>query len=105
MAFSIGKKTYELYDYLAEKGFILNALQNPAAIHICITLQHTKKLIDELCNEIYVFMSKNDTIVLKEGLAPIYGMRSGIPVYSSAIMNTCLKIYLSSKYSNTLIKK
>ena len=105
VAFSIGKKTYELYDYLAEKGFILNALQNPAAIHICITLQHTKKLIDELCNEIYVFMSKNDTIVLKEGLAPIYGMRSGIPVYSSAIMNTCLKIYLSSKYSNTLIKK
>ena len=109
VSFSIGKKTYELYDYLADKGFILNALQNPAAIHICITLQHTKELIDELCNEIYIFISKNDsnTLALNEGLAPIYGMRSGIPVYSSPIMNACLKIYLSSKYSNNIsvIKK
>jgi sphinganine-1-phosphate aldolase len=105
ISFSIDDKTYELYDYLAENGFILNALQNPPAIHICITLQHTKELIDELCNHIYIFMTKKDTIVLKEGLAPIYGMRSGIPVYSSDIMNACLKIFLSSKYSNTLYQK
>jgi sphinganine-1-phosphate aldolase len=102
VSFSIGEKTYQLYDYLAEKGFILNALQNPPAIHLCITLQHNKKLIDELCNEINLFLSKNDTVVIKEGIAPIYGMRASIPVYSSIIMNTCLKIYLSSKYSKNL---
>jgi sphinganine-1-phosphate aldolase len=102
VSFSIGEKTYQLYDYLAEKGFILNALQNPPAIHLCITLQHNKKIIDELCNEINLFLSKNDNIVIKEGIAPIYGMRASIPVYSSAIMNTCLKIYLSSKYSKIL---
>jgi glutamate/tyrosine decarboxylase-like PLP-dependent enzyme len=102
VSFSIGEKTYQLYDYLAEKGFILNALQNPPAIHLCITLQHNKKLIDELCDEINIFLSKNDTLVIEEGIAPIYGMRSSIPVYSSIIMNTCLKIYLSSKYSKIL---
>ena len=104
VSFSIGDKTYELYDYLSDNGFILNALQNPAAIHICITLQHTKELIDELCNHIYIFISKNhsNTLVLKEGLAPIYGMKSGIPMYSSPIMNACLKIFLSSKYTNNL---
>lgn len=98
VSFSIDKKTYELYDYLSDQGFILNALQNPPAIHICITLQHTKVLIDELCNHIYLFMSKNNNIMPKEGIAPIYGMRSSIPIYGSTIMNTCLKIYLSSKY-------
>jgi sphinganine-1-phosphate aldolase len=102
VSFSIGVKTYQLYDYLAENGFILNALQNPPAIHLCITLQHNKKLIDELCSHIDIFMSTNDNIIIKEGIAPIYGMRSSIPLNSNLIMNTCLKIYLSSKYSKAL---
>ena len=103
VTFSIGPATYQLYDYLSDRGFLLNALQNPPAIHICITLNHTMELIDELCSEITTFIlstTNNNTLTIKDGLAPIYGMRSGIPIYASEIINVCLKLYLSSKYSN-----
>lgn len=100
VSFSYGKVTYKLYDYLSEKGFLLNALQNPPAIHLCITLLHNKELIDELCNEIKNFISNQKSIVVVEGIAPIYGMRAGIPIYANEIINVCLKMYLSSKYCN-----
>jgi glutamate/tyrosine decarboxylase-like PLP-dependent enzyme len=100
VAFSFGSKTYQLYDYLTERGFLLNALQHPSAIHICLTLTHSKELIDELFNEINTFVSSDTTTVVAEGIAPIYGMRSGIPIYANEILNVCLKLYLSSKYSN-----
>jgi sphinganine-1-phosphate aldolase len=99
VAFSFGNKTYQLYDYLTECGFLLNALQNPPAIHICLTLTHSKERIDELCSEINTFVSSDTTTVVAEGIAPIYGMRSGIPIYANEILNVCLKLYLSSKYS------
>jgi sphinganine-1-phosphate aldolase len=101
VAFSFGSKTYQLYDYLTERGFLLNALQHPPAIHICLTLTHSKERIDELCSEIVSFVSSDTTIVVAvEGIAPIYGMRAGIPIYANEIVNACLKLYLSSKYSN-----
>jgi sphinganine-1-phosphate aldolase len=102
ICFSYGNSTYKLYDFLCQRGFLLNALQNPSAIHICITLQHTKSLIDELCNEIVAFINSEKSIVIEEGIAPIYGMRSGLPIYANEIINVCLKLYLSSKYSNNL---
>lgn len=100
VAFSFGSKTYQLYDYLTERGFLLNALQHPPAIHICLTLTHSKERIDELCSEIVSFVSSDTTIVVAEGIAPIYGIRAGIPIYANEIVNACLKLYLSSKYSN-----
>ena len=101
VAFSFGSKTYQLYDFLTERGFLLNALQHPPAIHICMTLTHSKELIDELCREINTFVSSDTpTTLATDGIAPIYGMRSGIPIYANEILNVCLKLYLSSKYSN-----
>jgi len=102
ISFSYGKSTYKLYDYLTERGFLLNALQNPPAIHICITLLHNKELIDELCNEINNFICNEKSIIVSEGIGPIYGMRAGIPIYANEIINVCLKMYLSSKYSNSI---
>jgi sphinganine-1-phosphate aldolase len=101
VSFSYGNSTYRLYDFLTERGFLLNALQNPSAIHICITLQHSKELIDELCSEIVKFVNSENSIVVVDGIAPIYGMRAGIPIYANEIINVCLKMYLSSKYCNT----
>jgi sphinganine-1-phosphate aldolase len=100
VSFSYKNSTYKLYDFLSERGFLLNALQSPSAIHICITLQHTKELIDELCNEIVSFINSEQSIVIQDGIAPIYGMRAGIPIYANEIINVCLKLYLSSKYCN-----
>ena len=99
VSFSIGKNTYILYDYLVENGFLLNSLQNPPAIHICITLMHNETIINELYEHINNFIANQHNIKSSDGLAPIYGMKSGIPVNSNEIMDLCLKYYLSSKYT------
>ena len=99
VCFSIGKNTYNLYDYLVEKGFLLNSLQNPPAIHICITLLHNETLINELYEHIHEFVNNQNSTINSNGLAPIYGMRAGIPINSNEIMDLCLKFYLSTKYT------
>ena len=99
VCFSIGKNTYNLYDYLVEKGFLLNSLQNPPAIHICITLLHNETLINQLYDHIDNFINTQNTIINSDGLAPIYGMKAGIPINSNEIMDLCLKYYLSTKYT------
>lgn len=94
-----GKDTYKLYDYLITKGFNLNALQNPPAIHLCVTKTHDERIIDALVQEIETFIQCKDTLEYKEDLAPIYGMKASIPVYTNDILNECISSYLINKYS------
>ena len=94
-----GKDTYKLYDYLITKGFNLNALQNPPAIHLCVTKTHDETIIDALVQEIETFITCKDTLEYKEDLAPIYGMKASIPVYTNEILNECISSYVINKYS------
>lgn len=100
VCFDVGKDTYKLYDYLITRGFHLNALQNPAAIHLCVTKTHDERIIDALVKEIEIFIQCKDTLQYKEDLAPIYGMKASIPIYTSEILNECISSYLINKYSN-----
>lgn len=99
VCFHVGKDTYNLYDYLITKGFNLNALQNPPAIHLCVTKTHDKSVIDALVEEIEKFITCKDTMEYKEDLAPIYGMKASIPFYKNEILNECISSYLINKYS------
>ena len=99
VCFDFGKDTYKLYDYLVTKGFHLNALQNPAAIHLCVTKMHNECILDVLIQEIETFIKCKDELDYKEGLAPIYGMKASIPVYTNEILNECISSYLINKYS------
>ena len=99
VCFDFGKDTYKLYDYLVTKGFHLNALQNPAAIHLCVTKTHDERIIDALIQEIKTFIQCKDALQYKEDLAPIYGMKASIPVYTNEILNECISSYLINKYS------
>jgi glutamate/tyrosine decarboxylase-like PLP-dependent enzyme len=99
VCFDVGKDTYKLYDYLVTKGFHLNALQNPAAIHLCVTKTHDERIIDSLVKEIEIFIQCKDALQYKEDLAPIYGMKASIPIYTSEILNECISSYLINKYS------
>ena len=99
VCFDVGKDTYKLYDYLVTKGFHLNALQNPAAIHLCVTKTHDERIIDALVQEIETFIQCKDALQYKEDLAPIYGMKASIPVYTNEILNECIASYLINKYS------
>jgi glutamate/tyrosine decarboxylase-like PLP-dependent enzyme len=99
VCFDIGKDTYKLYDYLITKGFNLNALQNPPAIHLCVTKMHDETTIDAMVQEIETFIQCKDTLEYEEDLAPIYGMKASIPVYKNEILNECISSYLINKYS------
>ena len=99
VCFDVGKDTYKLYDYLVTKGFHLNALQNPAAIHLCVTKTHDECIMDALVQEIETFIQCKDALQYKEDLAPIYGMKASIPVYTNEILNECIASYLINKYS------
>jgi sphinganine-1-phosphate aldolase len=99
VCFDLGKDTYKLYDYLVTKGFHLNALQNPPAIHLCVTKTHDECIMDALVQEIETFIQCKDTLQYKEDLAPIYGMKASIPVYTNEILNECISSYLINKYS------
>lgn len=99
VCFDFGKDTYKLYDYLITKGFHLNALQNPAAIHLCVTKTHDERTMDTLLQEIETFITYKDALDYKEDLAPIYGMKASIPVYTNEILNECISSYLINKYS------
>jgi sphinganine-1-phosphate aldolase len=99
VCFDVGKDTYKLYDYLVTKGFQLNALQNPAAIHLCVTKTHDERIMDALVKEIETFIQCKNALQYKEDLAPIYGMKASIPVYTNEILNECISSYLINKYS------
>jgi glutamate/tyrosine decarboxylase-like PLP-dependent enzyme len=99
VCFDVGKDTYKLYDYLITKGFHLNALQNPPAIHLCVTKTHDERIMDALIKEIETFIQCKYALQYKEDLAPIYGMKASIPVYTNEILNECISSYLINKYS------
>ena len=99
VCFDVGKDTYKLYDYLVTKGFNMNALQNPAAIHLCVTKMHDECVIDAMIQEIETFIKCKETLQYKEDLAPIYGMKASIPVCQNEILNDCICSYLINKYS------
>jgi hypothetical protein len=52
-----------------------------------------------LVDEITFFINNKDTIKYVEHLAPIYGIKSSIPIYSNEIMNECILSFLVNKYS------
>lgn len=67
----------EIHNRLSEKKWNLNLLQNPLAIHICITPVNINQ-IDNLIIDIKEVISKEFTNK-SEGIAAIYGMASAIP--------------------------
>lgn len=72
---------YKIWDRMAQLGWSLNSLHNPPAIHICVTLPHTKQgVADRFLNDLaesVSFVKKNPDF--KGDMAPIYGMAASIP--------------------------
>jgi len=84
---------YSLGDLMTKKGWSLNALQNPACIHICVTLRHVNKTdrflsdLQDCIDEIH----RNPAGLSKEGNAPIYGLAASLP---SGPLNEVLQTYV-----------
>jgi sphinganine-1-phosphate aldolase len=83
VAFKSNSKAINIYkvnDLMSGKGWHLNALMFPPAVHMCFTAQHTQivgKLIQDLKDSVQQLRENPDSV--QGGTAPIYGMAGVIP--------------------------
>lgn len=81
---------YSLGDTMSKKGWHLNALQNPACVHICVT-PHTTKVVDRFLNDLKEVSTSLERGVEKAtGNAAIYGMAASLP---PGPVNELLRVY------------
>lgn len=89
---------YKVMDALAEKGWGLNGLYKPPAVHLCVTLRHTQpgvaeRFLDDLQAAIETVKRSPE---LKGSLAPVYGMAATVPM--RGLVSDMLKRYLDLLY-------
>lgn len=80
---------YSVGDQMTARGWSLNALQNPACLHICCTVTHVGRQEEFLSDlrEAVLAVQKDPAV---KGNAAIYGMTSALP---SGPVNELLKVY------------
>lgn len=97
MILTMISKTYNIYevgDKLQKKGWHLNQLQNPAAIHLCLTRLHTQNetaesFLKDLVLVIQTMASSESSC--ETGSASVYGMAGSLP---DGPVSDLLKTYL-----------
>ncbi|MCD9625345.1 pyridoxal phosphate-dependent decarboxylase family protein [Rhabdothermincola salaria] len=72
---------YEVYDAMTRRGWALNGLHRPAAVHLCVTLRHTEpgvatRFLADLADAVDEVLAGPPT---GTGMAPIYGMADTVP--------------------------
>ena len=70
---------FRVGDVMSKKGWALNTLHKPNAMHICITARHAQvidELIADLKDAVHVVKT---TPASKEGFAPVYGLAATLP--------------------------
>ncbi len=85
---------YRVMDAMTRRGWSLNGLQRPPAVHIAVTLRHTlpglaKRFLHDLREAVEEVKAQPAT---EEGMAPIYGLANSLPFRS--IVDDMLYLYL-----------
>ena len=76
-----GLDVFQVMENMTRRGWSLNGLQRPAAVHIAITLRHTLPgVVDRFLEDLWASVDevRADPDV-RTGLAPIYGMAASLP--------------------------
>jgi sphinganine-1-phosphate aldolase len=84
---------YRIGDAMTAKGWHLNSLQNPASIHVCVTLNvvpHAEEFLQDL-RQAVEDVEKEDPEESKKGTAGIYGMSVSIP---EGPVNDLLRVWI-----------
>jgi glutamate/tyrosine decarboxylase-like PLP-dependent enzyme len=71
---------FMIIDAMKRKRWVLDALQSPNAIHICLTVRHIgkgKEFVRDLIEAVELI--KSDPAQFTGGMAPVYGMAASIP--------------------------
>jgi sphinganine-1-phosphate aldolase len=89
---------YRVLEHMTRRGWSLNGLHKPAAVHICVTLRHARPGVAE---RFLVDLRASVDEVLsqpagKEGLAPVYGLAATIPF--RGMVHDLLKRYIDLLY-------
>jgi glutamate/tyrosine decarboxylase-like PLP-dependent enzyme len=76
-----GLDVYQVMENMGHRGWSLNGLQRPAAVHIAITLRHTlpgvaDRFLADLADAVAEVRASPD---VHTGMAPVYGMAASLP--------------------------
>ncbi|MFH4979344.1 hypothetical protein AB6A40_006053 [Gnathostoma spinigerum] len=92
---------YALHDRLLTLGWNLHPLQHPAAIHVCVTINHTKDgVIDSFIQDFNIAcedVMKNPFLTEESRTAAIYGMAANVP--DKSLIDEVSQIYLDTCYA------
>jgi len=100
---SIGSDNFNIYglsDGLRKRGWNLNALQFPSAVHICVTFLHTQAgVADKFINDVKEISAEclADPAACDKGSAAVYGMAQSLP--DRSIVDQITRAYLDSLYA------
>ena len=93
-----GADIYRVHEHMTRRGWSLNALQRPAAVHLCVTLRHTEPGVAER------FLADLRASVAEAqsepagglGAVPVYGLAATIPF--RGMVRDLLKRYIDLLY-------
>jgi len=76
-----GVDVFEVMENMAQRGWSLNGLQRPAAVHIAVTLRHTLPgVADQFLEDLRAAVAEaRANPGASSGLAPVYGMAASLP--------------------------
>jgi hypothetical protein len=89
---------YRVLEQMTRRGWSLNGLHMPPAVHICVTLRHTQPGVAE--RFLADLRASVEEVVAQpaagEGMAPVYGLAATIPF--RGMVRDLLKKYLDLLY-------
>jgi len=95
---------YRIADQMSHRGWSINSLQNPSAVHLCVTFPHTKdNMADRFLKDLREVVAELSTEVMSGGgsksdgggNAPIYGMTASLPKGPvNSMLNTYIDVVL-----------
>ncbi len=89
---------YRVLDEMTKRGWSLNGLQKPAAVHLCVTLRHTQpgvaqRFLEDLRASVEAVRHSPPT---SEGMAPVYGLASSLPF--KGLVGDLMASYIDALY-------
>jgi sphinganine-1-phosphate aldolase len=89
---------YRVLDAMSQRGWSLNGLHRPAAVHLCVTLRHTEpgvaqRFVDDLAAAVAAVRTQPAG---KGGMAPVYGMAAAMPMHG--VVEDMLKRVVDALY-------
>ena len=89
---------FQVLDAMAGRGWSLNGLQFPPAVHIAVTLRHTQPgVVERFLSDLAETVEEVRTQPAKSGgMAPIYGMAASVPF--RGMVDDILRGYLDLLY-------